>query len=45
MGQLRARLPAGNTGEYPSFEALVRIPGRSRLPKDAQLLICRLARK
>jgi hypothetical protein len=45
MAQLRAKLPAGKKGEFPYFEALLKIPSRSRLPKDAEMLICRVARK
>jgi hypothetical protein len=41
MAALRRMLPAGKLGEFPWFEALLRIPSRSRLPKDAQIAICR----
>jgi hypothetical protein len=44
MSQLRAKLPTGKNGAYPSFEALLKIPSRSRLPKDAELVVCRLAK-
>ncbi len=44
MAQLRGQLPAAN-GEFPWFEALLKIPSRSRLPKDAEVVICRAARK
>jgi len=45
MAQLRAKLADGKKGEFPYFEALLKIPSHSRLPKDAEMLICRLARK
>jgi hypothetical protein len=41
MAELRARVPGGKRGDFPFFEALLRIPSRSRLPKDAQIVICR----
>ncbi len=44
MAELRAKLPAGKSGEFPYFEALLKSPSRSRLPKDAEILICRPAR-
>jgi hypothetical protein len=45
MAQLRAKLPATPNGQFPYFEALLKIPSRSRLPKDAELVICRPTRK
>ena len=44
MASLRAKLPAGKEGEFPYFEALIRIPSRSRLPRDAEITVCRPAR-
>jgi hypothetical protein len=45
MAQLRAKLPAGKNGQFPYFEALLKIPSRSRLPKDAEITIWRPDRK
>ncbi len=45
MTQLLAKLPGAPNGQFPYFEALLKIPSRSRLPKDAELVICRPTRK
>lgn len=43
MSKLRAKL--GATGaRFPYFEALLRIPSRSRLPKDVEIVIARPAK-
>jgi hypothetical protein len=44
MAELKARVAGGKSGEFPFFEALLRIPSRSRLAKDAQIVICRRPR-
>lgn len=41
MAELRSRLTASPNGAFPYFEALLKIPNRSRLAKDAQILVCR----
>jgi hypothetical protein len=41
MAELRSKLPADGKREFPYFEALLRIPSRSRLPKDAQIVVWR----
>src|SRR5581483_3317981 len=42
MQTLRNRLPAGK--RFPHFEALLQVKGRSAQPRDAVVVICRLAR-
>ena len=42
---LRARLPATKDGAFPPFEALIKAKGRSSLPRDAEIVICRPAGK
>lgn len=44
MAELRAKLRGGSGERFPYFEALLRIPSRSRLPKDAEIVIARAAR-
>jgi hypothetical protein len=44
MTNLRKRLPAAKDNAFPYFEALLRVKGRSTLPKDAAVVICRIAR-
>jgi hypothetical protein len=44
MGQLLAKLPQPARGQFPNFEALIRIPSRSRLPKNAEIVIDRLVK-
>jgi hypothetical protein len=41
MTRLRAKLPAPKSGVFPHFEALLKIPSRSRLPHDAEVAIGR----
>ena len=38
---LRRSLPAKQNGRFPPFEALIRVKGRSALPRDATIVICR----
>lgn len=38
---LRAKLPATSTSSFPDFEALLRLSGRSSLPRDASIVLCR----
>jgi hypothetical protein len=45
LALLRARLPATKDGTFPPFEALVKAKGRSSLPRDAEIVICRPAGK
>ena len=45
VSQLRSRLPAGKDGEFPYFEALLRIKGRSSLPKDVTVVLARPLRR
>ena len=45
MAQLRAKLPAGKAGEFPYFEALLKITSRSRLPKDVEIVFCRTPKR
>lgn len=45
MAQLRSKLPAGKTGEFPYFEALLKVSSRSRLPKDVEIVFCRAPKK
>jgi hypothetical protein len=41
MSQLKAKLPAAANGQFPNFEALLRVPSRSRRPKDVEIVIAR----
>ena len=41
IASLKARLSPSKNVVFPSFEALLKIPSRSRLPHDAEILICR----
>ena len=38
---LRRSLPAKQNGLFPPFEALIRVKGRSALPRDATIVIWR----
>jgi hypothetical protein len=44
MSQLRARLSSSTSGNFPYFEALLKIPSRNRLPRDAEIVIVRAPR-
>ncbi|HEV2688695.1 MAG TPA: hypothetical protein VGV35_09080, partial [Bryobacteraceae bacterium] len=44
MQQLRQKLPAKKDNAFPYFESLIRVKGRSSLPRDASVVICRVAR-
>lgn len=44
MNALRKRLPPAKDNAFPYFEALVRVKGRSSLPRDAVVAIIRPAR-
>jgi hypothetical protein len=44
MARLRHSLPAGKDASFPYFEALVRVKGRSSLPKDAVVVVSRVTR-
>ena len=39
--RLRSLLPATTNGNFPYFEALLRVNTRSSLPKDTSILVCR----
>lgn len=39
--RLRSLLPATTKGNFPYFEALLRVNTRSSLPKDSSILVCR----
>jgi hypothetical protein len=41
MANLRARLPARADRPFPHFEALIKVKGRSSVPRDAMVLLCR----
>jgi hypothetical protein len=41
LHDLRSRLPAGKSAEFPHFEALVRAPGRSAGSRDVAIVFCR----
>src|SRR5262249_17449444 len=41
MARLRASLPSTKDGTFPFFEALVKVKGRSFLPKDAVIVVSR----
>jgi hypothetical protein len=44
MARLRAALPPSSDGAFPFFEALVRVKGRSSLPRDAVVVVSRVTR-
>ena len=44
VAALRRSLPAKQNGLFPPFEALIRVKGRSALPRDATIVICRSPR-
>jgi hypothetical protein len=44
MAALRRSLPAKQNGHFPPFEALIRVKGRSALPRDAAIVMCRTPR-
>jgi hypothetical protein len=44
MNALRKSLPPAKDNTFPYFEALVRVKGRSSLPRDAVVAISRPAR-
>jgi hypothetical protein len=41
VAALRAKLPASKEKAFPYFEALIKVKGRSSLPRDATIVICR----
>jgi hypothetical protein len=41
MAALRKRLPASADRPFPHFEALIQVKGRSSVPRDATVLLCR----
>ena len=45
LQQLRKMLPEKKDNLFPYFEALIRVKGRSSLPRDATVVICRLGRE
>ncbi len=44
LSALKAALPAAKGGVFPHFEALIRVKGRSALPRDARVVVCRTPR-
>jgi hypothetical protein len=44
VSSLRSKLPPANGDKFPAFEALVRVKGRSTLPRDASIVLCRTPR-
>jgi hypothetical protein len=44
MSKLRTSLPASKDNQFPYFESLVRLKGRSSLPQDATVVVSRLVR-
>jgi hypothetical protein len=44
VSSLRQRLGSGADGRFPYFEALLQVRGRSTLPKDVAVLLCRAPR-
>jgi hypothetical protein len=42
LAGLRSRLPASNDKAFPYFEALINVRGRSTVPRDAQIVLCRV---
>lgn len=45
VASLRRSLPAKENRLFPPFEALLRVKGRSALPRDATIVICRPPRR
>jgi hypothetical protein len=45
LADLRHRLPAAKDGAFPPFEALVKAKGRSTLPHEVSVVLCRPAAK
>jgi hypothetical protein len=43
LAELRSRLPGRSRDPFPYFEALIRMRGRSTLPRDAVVVVCRPA--
>jgi hypothetical protein len=41
MSSLRRQLPTKANGHFPHFEALIKVKGRSSVPQDATILLCR----
>jgi hypothetical protein len=41
MTGLRRQLPATADRPFPHFEALIKVKGRSSVPRDATILLCR----
>jgi hypothetical protein len=41
MTGLRHRLPGSSGSAFPGFEALIAVKGRSTLPQDAKIILCR----
>jgi hypothetical protein len=41
MTSLRRQLPATAVRPFPHFEALIKVKGRSSVPRDATILLCR----
>jgi hypothetical protein len=44
VSHLRSRLPSGQDGRFPYFEALLRTSSRSALPRDVTRVVCRAPR-
>jgi hypothetical protein len=44
MASLRQLLPATAGRPFPPFEALIKVKGRSSVPRDAMILVCRTPR-
>jgi hypothetical protein len=44
MTRLRQALPPAKDNAFPYFESLVRVKGRSSLPRDAVVVVCRVAK-
>jgi hypothetical protein len=44
MAKLRRQIPGATPQGFPAFEALIQVKGRSALPKDAIMVICRSPR-
>jgi len=42
-GSASRRLPGTKGGAFPAFEALVKAQGRSGLPRDVSVALCRAA--
>ena len=41
MSSLQRQLPTRANGHFPHFEALIKVKGRSSVPQDATVLLCR----